>query len=161
MDDDKNRHMWHGRQASLLAGYLLLWTTHHHPPVLFRSENRGSNFLGQKIRIKEPSVPVTFQRLQRTGGFLERTSRVINVVLWFFFVPFLRAMVIYANMCNHSSQQGKNLVTKFITAGSLLDPIDSNPHCCYVWMEPKETRKKRGGAQPPSTSQKLGWIKIK
>lgn len=160
MDDDKNRHMWHGRQASLLAGYLLLWTTHHHPPVLFRSENRGSNFLGQKIRIKEPSVPV-ISTTSKNRWVSWKNQQGYKSGSLIFFVPFLRAMVIYANLCNHSSQQGKNQVTNFITAGSLLDPIDSNPHCCYVWMEPKETRKKRGGAQPPSTSQKLGWIKIK
>jgi hypothetical protein len=82
------------------------------------------------------------------------------VLLLLFFSHFLRAMVIYPNLCNHSCQQWQNQVTTLITSGSLLVPIDSNPHS-YVWMELQETRKKRGGVQPPSTSQKLGWIKSK
>jgi hypothetical protein len=92
MDDDKKRQMWHGRQASMLAGYFILWTTHH-PPVLFQSENRGSNFLGQKIRIKEPLVPVITTTSENRWVSWKNQQGYRSSSLNFF--PFLRTMVIY------------------------------------------------------------------
>lgn len=133
-------------KASIIVGRVFTFVNHPPPPT-------GS------VSIREPWFqffgPENQNQRTVSSSYISTTSKN-RWVSWknqqgyksgslIFFVPFLRAMVIYPNLCNHSSQQWKNQVTKFITAGSLLDPIDSNPHCCYVWMEPKETRKKGEG----------------
>jgi hypothetical protein len=44
------------------------------PPVLFQSENRGSIFGPEKSESKNRQFWL-FQRLQRTGGFLEKNQQ--------------------------------------------------------------------------------------
>lgn len=102
-------------------------TTHR---FCFNQRTAVPIFLGQKIRIKEPSVPVISTTSKNPWVSWKNQQGYKSGSLIFF--PFSRTMVIYPNLCNHSSRSWKNQVTTFISAGSLLVPIDSNPHC-YVW----------------------------